>query len=129
MAAETILVVEDDDATREGFGIVLKQHGYLVALTRTGQDALEYLQTHDPPDLISLDMFMPGMNGWYFLKLRSRCWHSVPVLVTTALKIGSDEWAVSLGARGLLEKPVDPANLLKRVRSCLGPYLASHEVN
>ena len=122
MDAKTILVVEDDDATREGFGIVLKEHGYLVALVRTGQDALQYLQTHDPPDLISLDMFMPGIDGWHFLKLRNRRWLSVPVLITTALRIGSDEWAKSLGACGLLEKPVDPGILLERVRTCLGSY-------
>ena len=125
MDGKTILVVEDDDVTREGFGIVLKEHGYQVAFARNGQDALEYLQTHDAPDLISLDMFMPGMDGWHFLKLRNRRWLSVPVLVTTALKVGSDEWARSLGAWGLLEKPVDPVSLLHRVKTCLASYGAS----
>jgi len=117
--------VEDDDATREGFGIVLKDHGYRVALARNGQDALEYLQANDPPDLISLDMFMPGMDGWHFLKLRNRRWLSVPVIVTTALKIGSDEWARSLGACSLLEKPVDATALLEKVSTCLRPHQAS----
>ncbi len=119
MAAKTILVVEDDDATREGFGIVLKEHGYRVALVCTGQDALEYLQTHDAPDLISLDMFMPGMDGWHFLRLRKPRWLAVPVVITTALRIGSDEWAKSLGACALLEKPVEPASLLEKVQRCL----------
>jgi CheY-like chemotaxis protein len=112
--------VEDDDTTREAFGIVLKDHGYGVALARTGQDALQYLQTHVPPDLISLDMFMPGMDGWHFLKLRYRRWLAVPVIITTALRIGSDEWAKSLGACALLEKPVEPSALLEQVRTCLG---------
>jgi CheY-like chemotaxis protein len=129
MEAKTILVVEDDDVTREWFGTVLREQGYEAALARTGQDGLQYLQTHDAPDLIILDMFMPGMDGWYFLKLRKKRWQAVPVLVTTALKIGSAEWAVSLGARGLLEKPVDPESLLKHVQACLGTYLTSHEVN
>jgi DNA-binding response OmpR family regulator len=114
----TILVVEDDDATREGFASVLEQAGYRVALACTGQDALEYLQTHTAPDLIILDMFMPGMDGWYFLKLWKRHWETVPVLVTTALKVGSDEWATSLGACAWLEKPVDPESLLPKVREC-----------
>lgn len=120
MAAKTILVVEDDDATREWFGSVLRQGGYQVVLVQSGQDALDYLQSRGTADLIMLDMFMPGgMDGWHFLKLWKRHWHHVPVLVTTALKIGSDEWATSLGACGWLEKPVDGANLLAKVRECV----------
>ncbi len=121
MDAKTILIVEDDDETREGFAIVLSDHGYQVASARTGQDALEYLQTHSLPALIILDMFMPGMDGWYFLKLWKRHWDTVPVLVTTALKVGSDEWAKSLGACAWLEKPVDPSLLLQEVKKCLEP--------
>ena len=121
IAANTILVVEDDDTTRDGFGVVLSEHGYQVALAGTGQDALTYLQTHDPPGLILLDMFMPGMDGWLFLKLWQKRWRCVPVLIATALRIGSDEWAKSLGACGLLEKPVDPTDLLEEVRKSLRP--------
>jgi CheY-like chemotaxis protein len=70
-------------------------------------------------------MFMPGMDGWQFLRLRNRRWLAVPVVITTALRIGSDEWAKSLGACALLEKPVDPASLLHKVQRCLARHGAN----
>jgi CheY-like chemotaxis protein len=125
MWTKTILVIEDDDETRAGFGITLSKAGYGVALARTGQDGLEYLQTSDPPHLIILDMFMPGMDGWQFLRYREHRWGNIPVLISTGLKIGSDEWAESLGACGCLQKPTDFEELLVQVRKCFEP-LANH---
>src|ERR1700757_2666434 len=112
MDAKIILVIEDDDTTRESFDSILSQHSYQVVLTATGGEGLEYLQTHSPPDLILLDMLTPGMDGWQFLKYHRARWRFVPVLVTTALRVGSDEWAASLGACGFVQKPIEPADLL-----------------
>ena len=69
---KTILVVEDDDVTRAGFGMVLTDHGYMVGLAANGQEALDYVQGHGPPDLIVLDMLLPGVDGWHFLKPGTR---------------------------------------------------------
>jgi two-component system response regulator RegX3 len=118
MGTKTILVIEDDDETRAGFGITLIKAGYEVALASTGQDGLEYLQTRNPPDLITLDMFMPGMDGWQFLRYREHRWGNIPVLITTGLKIGTDEWAESLGACGCLQKPIDCEELVVHIRKC-----------
>jgi CheY-like chemotaxis protein len=118
MDPKIILVIEDDDTTRESFGSILSQHGYNVALARSGQEGLEYLQTHNPPDLIILDMFLPGMDGWQFLKYKAARWRSVPVLVTTALSVASDEWVESLGACGWVKKPIEPAELVLEVTKC-----------
>ena len=120
MYAKTILVVEDDDVTREGFGSVLKEHGYKVDLASTGQHALDYLQRNGPPDLIVLDMLMQGMDGWQFLKYRDKKWRSVPVLIATALSVASKEWAAAMGAAGLLQKPIDLTVLVERVQKLLG---------
>jgi DNA-binding response OmpR family regulator len=121
MGTKTILIIEDDDETRAWFGTALSKAGYEVALASTGQGGLEYLQTSDPPDLITLDMFMPGMDGWQFLRYREHRWHSVPVLITTGLKIGTDEWAESLAACGCLRKPIDCEELLAQVRKRFEP--------
>jgi len=99
---KTILVVEDDPITRAGFGTVLREYGYTVALTANGQEALDYLGDQPAPNLILLDMLTRGMDGWKFLRLREAKWASIPVLIMTALSVASDEWAVSLGAVGAL---------------------------
>jgi len=120
MDAKTILVIEDDDVTRAGFGTILSEHGYRVALASTGQDALGYLQSCGPPDLILLAMLIQDKDGWQFLKERDARWSSIPVLITTSLGIACDEWAVSLGAVGVLRKRIDREILLAKVEKCLG---------
>lgn len=117
---KTILVVEDDDVTRAGFGMVLTDHGYMVGLAANGQEALDYVQGHGPPDLIVLDMLLPGVDGWHFLKRRDARTASVPVLIVTALGIASKQWAASLGAAGWLPKPIDLTVLMEKVGSILG---------
>jgi CheY-like chemotaxis protein len=119
MDGRTILVVENDDVTRKFFATVLGTVGYAVRLAANGKEALEYLQTHYPPDLITLAMLMPIMDGWHFLKERDARWHSIPVLIVTVLEIGNQEWAASLGARGFLQKPVKEEALLAQVEKCL----------
>jgi CheY-like chemotaxis protein len=116
----TILVIEDDDVTRVGFGEVLTEHGYRVVLGSNGRDALGYLRDHPAPDLIILDMLTPGMDGWQFLKERDAQSAAIPVLITTALSIANDEWAISLGAIGVLHKPIDLEVLLEIVAKTIG---------
>jgi CheY-like chemotaxis protein len=118
---KTILVVEDDDITRAGFGVVLREHGYLVAEAANGKEALDYLRTHPAPNLILLAMFMPVMDGWRFLKHRDAAWAAIPVVIVTTLGVASDDWAASLGACGCLRKPVSVEALLEQVGRCLPP--------
>ena len=121
MNGKTILVIEDDDATRLGFGLILREHGYTVEFASCGKEGLDYLQNHSPPDLIILDMLMNGMDGWQFLKHRDARWPAVVVIITTALGIANDEWPRSLGACGCLLKPITTEDLLEKVGKCLNP--------
>jgi CheY-like chemotaxis protein len=91
----------------------------VVAPVGDGQEALDYLRDHLAPGLIILDMFTRGMDGWQFLKERDARWASIPVLITTALSIASDAWAVSLGAVGVLRKPIDLEVLVEWVEKWL----------
>lgn len=116
---KTILVVEDEDATRASFGTVLSEHGYRVALVPNALEAMDYLREYPAPDLIILDMITPGMDGWRFLKERDVRWTSIPVILTTTLSIASDEWARSLGAVAALRKPIDLEFLLDQVNKHL----------
>jgi CheY-like chemotaxis protein len=63
----------------------------------------------------------PGCDGWRFLERRKRLpgADTVPVLLITGLAVSSDEWAASLGACGLIRKPVEVEDLLAVIRKCL----------
>ncbi|HTU16710.1 MAG TPA: response regulator [Gemmataceae bacterium] len=123
MAGETILIVEDNTIQREGLAVVLRQHGFSVLLAADGQKALELID-EAPPDVILLDMLIPDKHsdGWWFLQQRRQVPRlaSVPILIITALRIASDEWATSLGAAGLIRKPCEVEPLVATIQQCLG---------
>ncbi|SRR5579884_319482 len=109
MANGTILIVEDNSLQREGLALALRQRGLSVLLAADGQEAIELLE-RTKPDLVLLDMLIPNDegDGWWFLKQREQLPHlaSIPVVVTTAISVASKEWAQSLGADGLIHKPI-----------------------
>ena len=123
MPGKTLLIIEDNEISREGLAVVLRREGYIVLTFPDGGTALDYMTRKPPPDLILLGMLIPppGCDGWRFLKERRKlpALASVPVIITTGLGIASDEWAASLGAAGLLRKPIDVEPLLAEVRRCL----------
>jgi CheY-like chemotaxis protein len=116
----TLLVVDDNEITREGLAAVLRREGCTVVLAGDGEQALACLRSGLVPDLILLDMMMPRVDGWAFLAERRR--HpaavAVPVVILTGLSIANAEWASSLGAAGLLRKPVETETVLAEVRRC-----------
>ena len=123
MTAAKILVVEDNTIQREGLAVVLRQQGYTVLQAVDGDDALNRLSGEPVPDLILLDMLIPDAHGdgWWFLQQRQRipALGPVPVIIITALPVASREWAVSLGAEGLIRKPFKVEPLLAEVRRWL----------
>ncbi len=121
--SKLVLIVEDNTISREGMAVLLRREGYTVVAFPDGQAALNYLTNNPAPDLILLDMIIPppGCDGWRFLQQRTRLPGpaSIPVIITTGLAIASIEWAVSLGACGLLHKPIEVEPLLAEVRRCI----------
>jgi len=91
-----VLVVEDDPAAREVALRTLERLGLPYALTANGQEALDWLEAHATPCLILLDLMMPVMDGFSFLRhLRAEArWREVPVLVLTAKPLTQEERAV-----------------------------------
>ncbi|MBL8794181.1 MAG: response regulator [Planctomycetia bacterium] len=117
-APRTILVAEDDAVTREGLASILQRAGYTVAGAAHGQEALDYLLAHSCPQLILLDMLMPVLDGWLFLRELRRlpgC-AEIPVIVVTGMSVASPEWTQALGAVALVRKPVDVGHLLEIVQ-------------
>ena len=65
--AATILIVEDEYAVARGIQYALQQEGYEVALARSGEEGLEFA-TNQAPDLVVLDVRLPGMDGFETLR-------------------------------------------------------------
>ncbi len=118
-ARHTVLVVEDNEAAREGLAATLRRAGYGVETAAHGGEALERLRSGNPPDLILLDMLLPVLDGWHVLEELRRAGPHPPVLVTSATFL-SREWARDHGCAGFLRKPVEEEDLLAEVRRCLG---------
>jgi len=104
-------VVEDDDASRELLEVTLTQEGYRVVSSPSGKEALE-LANKMKPFAITLDIMMPGMNGWdvlKYLKLGEQT-HDIPVIITSMLD--ERELGVIWGAVEHFIKPIQKETLL-----------------
>jgi len=117
-----ILVVDDDDDIRLGLAIRLKANNYEVAMAADAITAVSVAQK-ERPDLIILDVNMPGGNGFVVMERLQKITHLalVPVIVVT----GGDPFiyrdrAMSLGALAFFEKPVDNEILITAIKRALG---------
>jgi len=114
---KVLLLVEDDNLTREAFTIILEGEGYTVRSAGDGQEALEELQGEPRPDCILLDLRMPRMDGRQFRARQKQdpALAPVPVVLVSGDRNVARE-ASKLGAAGYVQKPVDPSTLLAAVR-------------
>jgi two-component system, OmpR family, KDP operon response regulator KdpE len=110
-----ILVVDDEEGIRRFVRANLVARGYEVDLAKDGEAALDAASLH-PPDLVLLDLMLPGLDGLEVLR-RLREWSEVPVVVLSAR--GEEETKVRAldgGADDYLTKPFSMGELLARVR-------------
>lgn len=115
--SKQILVVDDDPLMRRSLAFNLEQAGYRAIMAESGEQALEVVASHSP-DLVLLDVGLPGMDGLEVLKLlRDR---GIPVILVTSRRRELDEiLGLELGAEDYVTKPFDPDVLLARVRTVL----------
>lgn len=121
MAKATILVIEDDPDIRELVSYNLGKEGYTVVGAETGEQGLSLLSTANP-DLIVLDIMLPGADGLEVLRTlkRSAATERIPVVMTTAKSEDSDIVSgLELGADDYVAKPFSPKVLIARVRAVL----------
>jgi DNA-binding response OmpR family regulator len=116
--SETILVVDDQASVRQLLSEYLTEQGFRVVTAADGQNAL-YTARHDPPDLILLDVMMPKMDGYQFLRLY-RQERQTPVIIITAREEETDAvLGLDLGADDYVIKPFRMRELLARIRAVL----------
>lgn len=118
MAGKRVLVVDDDVKTVELVKLYLNRDGYTVLTSYDGTDALR-LARESHPDLIVLDLMLPGMDGLEVCRtLRDES--DVPIIILTARTTDDDKLTgLGLGADDYVSKPFSPKELAARVRAVL----------
>lgn len=122
-----ILVVDDEPDSILPVTVALSQAGYDVVTAKDGWEGLARARRMKP-DLVLLDVKMPQMDGWTFMKFvrAHRDLASIPVIFLTGTGgLGNEERSRRLGAEGYLLKPVDPDRLLGEVAAVLDRRSAS----
>jgi DNA-binding response OmpR family regulator len=113
-----ILVADDEPAILDTLRAYLTQDGFQVLAASNGRDAL-FTFRHERPDLVILDVMMPGMDGWEVARL-IRKESSVPLLFLTARVEDIDQvMGLEIGADEYLTKPFSPRVLVAHVRALL----------
>ena len=116
-----VLIVDDERHNRELLEIMLKPEGFVLLSAASGEEALALI-ARQPPDLILLDVMMPGMSGYDVAgKIKSDpATKNIPVIMLTALDDRNARMlGLNAGAEDFLTKPVDRAELSVRVRNLL----------
>jgi diguanylate cyclase (GGDEF)-like protein len=117
----TILIVDDDSSNRKLLETLLQPEGYVTLCAASGEDALALIGKQ-PPDLILLDVMMPGIDGYELASILKAdpATAGIPIVMVTALIDRSARVAgLGSGAEEFLAKPVDRTELWLRVRNLL----------
>jgi len=111
-----ILVVEDHDSARLALKKLLSATGYDVVEAPNGSDALAQLANGPRPDLILLDLMMPVMDGWEFMKRQRRDWHlcTIPTIVVSGVP-SHDPRCLEMPVVRLLTKPYTSDQLVAAI--------------
>ncbi len=116
-----VLVVDDDSSTLRLLGYMLERGGFQVKMAGDGEDGLA-MAYQQPPDLVILDVMMPGLNGYQVcerLRADPRTAH-VPIIILTARSQRIDQQtALEAGADLYMSKPVTPDELVEKVNALL----------
>jgi twitching motility two-component system response regulator PilH len=117
MPVKKILVVDDSPTERHVLTQLLSKQGYQVFTAESGEEAVTKSK-QIRPDLILMDVIMPGINGFQATRTITRDEETkhIPVIMCTSKGQETDKiWGMRQGARDYLVKPVDPKDLLDKI--------------
>lgn len=121
MAPRTVLLLEDNDSVRELLKVLLETEGYSIIEAANGKDGLDKAETLQP-DLMILDLMMPGVDGESVLRTMRR--HSrlskLPVLVVSGKYESLQNLRDLIGEENIFPKPFEPSKMLDRIGELIG---------
>ena len=117
MTIKKILLVDDSKTELHHLSDLLGKRGYSVRTAENGDEAMRRL-AEDKPDLILMDVVMPGQNGFQLTRAITRdpLFSDVPVIMCTSKNQETDKvWGMRQGAKDYVVKPVKPGELLAKI--------------
>ncbi|MGB8339773.1 MAG: response regulator [Burkholderiales bacterium] len=117
MSIKKILVVDDSETERAYLQDMLSKKGYNVILAKNGEEGVERSKA-DHPDLIIMDVIMPGLNGYQATRTitRDEATKNIPVIICTTKGQETDKvWGMRQGAVEYMVKPIKEADLLGKI--------------
>jgi len=117
MPIKNILIVDDSPTDRQYLSDLLSKSGYQVTTAESAEQALEQVKQHRP-DLVLMDVVMPGQNGFQATRVLSKdsATKDIPVIICTTKGQETDRvWGMRQGARDYVVKPVNQADLLAKI--------------
>ena len=118
-----ILIVDDSPTDTRVFTTVLERNGHSVLTASTAEDGVETAK-RELPDLVLMDVIMPGMNGFQATRALSRdpVTQHIPVIIVSTKNMETDRvWGMRQGAKDYLVKPPSERALIDRIRALLPP--------
>jgi twitching motility two-component system response regulator PilH len=119
MPVKKILIVDDSPTDRQFFLETLSKQGYQCVIAENGDEAVAKARS-EKPDLILMDVVMPGTNGFQATRAitRDEATKHIPVIVCTSKNQETDRvWGLRQGAKDYLVKPIDAKQLLAKIAS------------
>jgi twitching motility two-component system response regulator PilH len=119
MAIQKILIVDDSKTETMFLTDLLQKSGYAVRSAENADEAMKRL-TEERPDLILMDVVMPGQNGFQLTRSINRTpeYTSIPIIMCTSKSLETDRvWGMRQGASDYVTKPVDAADLVAKIKA------------
>lgn len=122
-----VLLVEDNPDIRLTLRSNLEYEGFAVVEATNAREGIDLVEAHQP-DLVVLDLMLPVKDGWWFLREVQQCPAPRPMVMVLTARSGQGErlMAQTLGAAAFMEKPFEPAEVVNKIRSLIGPRDTEH---
>ena len=119
MPIKNILVVDDSPTDRQYLSDILAKSGYVVSTAESAEEALAKVKQHRP-DLVLMDVVMPGQNGYQATRTLSKdsSTKDIPVIICTTKDQETDKiWGLRQGAKDYVTKPVNEGELIEKIKA------------